>query len=411
MVFYRKDWTTNPIRPGGQVIFFYRGRHKQRYYLKIMKLINKFLPLIALAFVAVSCASEESVDAKKAELEKLKAESHEIDTRIRALEAELIELDPEFAKQNQKSLLITTAKVKKGEFDHYVEVTGSVLSKKNVMISAEAAGRILEVPVSEGQTVAKGAVLATIDAESIQRNIDELENTLSLATTLFEKQERLWNQQIGTEVQFLEAKNRKEGLERNLATAKTQLDKATVRAPFSGTIESVEVRLGELVQPGVSMFQFVGKSDLFIEADISESYVGVLDKGDSVNVNFPSIGKELRTRVSSVGAIINPDNRTFKIEVFLPSMAMVKPNMISVLKIRDYENPEAIIVPSYLILSDNRGDYLFTVVDGKAKKTYVKRGKTFDRESEILEGLTGSETLVDKGFREVGDNFNVNIAQ
>ncbi|WP_192346229.1 efflux RND transporter periplasmic adaptor subunit [Algoriphagus sp. Y33] len=376
-----------------------------------MKLINKFLPLIALAFVAVSCASEESVDAKKAELEKLKAESHEIDTRIRALEAELIELDPEFAKQNQKSLLITTAKVKKGEFDHYVEVTGSVLSKKNVMISAEAAGRILEVPVSEGQTVAKGAVLATIDAESIQRNIDELENTLSLATTLFEKQERLWNQQIGTEVQFLEAKNRKEGLERNLATAKTQLDKATVRAPFSGTIESVEVRLGELVQPGVSMFQFVGKSDLFIEADISESYVGVLDKGDSVNVNFPSIGKELRTRVSSVGAIINPDNRTFKIEVFLPSMAMVKPNMISVLKIRDYENPEAIIVPSYLILSDNRGDYLFTVVDGKAKKTYVKRGKTFDRESEILEGLTGSETLVDKGFREVGDNFNVNIAQ
>lgn len=376
-----------------------------------MKLPYKFLSLIALAVIAVSCAKEESVDAKKAELDKLKAESHEIDTRIKELEAELIQLDPEFAKQNQKSLLITTTAVKKGRFDHYVEVTGSVLSKKNVMISAETAGRVLEVPVSEGQLVGKGTVLARIDAESIQRTIEELENSLSLAKILFEKQERLWNQQIGTEVQYLEAKNRKEGLERNLATTRTQLDKATVRAPFSGTVESIEVRLGELVQLGMSMFRFVGESDLFIEADISESYVGVLNKGDSVEVSFPSITKEFKTRVSSVGAIINPDNRTFKVEVFLPNFPMVKPNMLSVLKIQDYENPEAVIVPSYLILSDNRGDYMFTVVDGKAKKTYVKRGKTFERETEIVEGLTGTETLVDKGFREVGDNFNVNIAQ
>ncbi|MCE7055844.1 efflux RND transporter periplasmic adaptor subunit [Algoriphagus sp. AGSA1] len=376
-----------------------------------MKVAYKFLPLFILALVTISCATEEGVDAKKAELDKLKAEAHEINTKISELEAELVQLDPEFAKQNQKSLLVTTVRAKKGQFDHYVEVTGSVLSKKNVMISSETAGRILEIPVNEGQQVAKGAVLARIDSESIQNNIDELQNSLDLATTLFEKQERLWNQQIGTEVQYLEAKNRKEGLERNLATARTNLDKTVVRAPFSGTIESVEVRLGELVQPGMSMFQFVGESDLFIEADISESYVGVLNKGDSVNVNFPSINKDLATRVSSVGAIINPDNRTFKVEVFLPNLPMVKPNMISVLKIKDYENPEAIVIPSHLILSDNRGDYVFTVVDGKAKKTYVTRGKTFSRETEIVSGLSGTETLVDKGFREVGDNFNVNIAQ
>jgi len=376
-----------------------------------MKLAYKFLPLIALATVTLSCAKEEGVEAKKAELEDLKAQSHEIDTQITELEAELVKLDPEFAKQNQKSILITTAKAKKANFDHYVEVTGSVLSKKNVMISAEAAGTILEVPVSEGQRIAKGAVLARIDAESIERNLDELQNSLDLATTLFEKQERLWNQQIGTEVQYLEAKNRKEGLERSLATARTNMDKSTVRAPFSGTIETVEVRLGELVQPGMPMFQFVGESDLFIEADISESYVGVLNKGDSVNVSFPSINENFHTRVSSVGAIINPDNRTFKVEVFLPNIPQVKPNMISVLKIQDYENPDAVIVPSYLILSDNRGDYIFTVVDGQAQKTYVTRGKTFNRETEIEEGLTGSETLVDKGFREVGDNFSVKIAQ
>lgn len=376
-----------------------------------MKLSHRFLPLLGFAFLVYSCEPKDEVEAKKAELEELKAESNELTTSIAELEEELMKMDPDFAKQNQKSILITTVPAKKGEFDHYVEVTGSVLSKKNVMISAETSGRILEVPVLEGMRVNKGTVLARIDAEIIERNIDELENSLELATTLFEKQERLWNQQIGTEVQYLEAKNRKEGLERNLASARTNLDKAIIRAPFSGTIETVEVRLGELVQPGMGMFQFIGESDLFIEADISESYIGVLSKGDSVDVNFPSIDKEIQTKVSSVGAIINPNNRTFKVEVLLPNMSMVKPNMISVLKILDYQSADAVIVPSYLILSDNRGDYVFTVENGKAVKKYVERGKTFDKETEILEGLTGTEMLVDKGFREVGDNFNVNIAQ
>lgn len=376
-----------------------------------MKATYKFLPLIAFAFFAVSCASEDGVEAKKAELEELKTQSNEITNQIKELEAELVKMDPEFAKQNHKSILITTAQAKKGRFEHYVEVTGSVLSKKNVSISAETVGRVLEVPAIEGMRVSKGQVLARIDTESIQNSIDELNNSLELATTLFEKQERLWKQQIGTEVQYLEAKNRKEGLERNLASAKTQLAKGVIRAPFSGTVETVQVRLGELVQPGTPMFQFVGDSDLFIEADISESYVGVLSKGDSVDVSFPSIDKDIQTKVSSVGAIINPNNRTFKVEVFLPKIELVKPNMISVLKIQDYENNEAVMVPSYLILSDNRGDYIFTVQDGIAKKKYVERGKTFDDVTEILEGLEGNEVLVDKGFREVGDNFNVNIAQ
>ena len=158
-------------------------------------------------------------------------------------------------------------------------------------------------------------------------------------------------------------------------------------------------------------FSFVGESDLFIEADVSESYVGVLSKGDSVQISFPSIGESLKTRVSSVGAIINPNNRTFKVEVFLPNMKMVKPNMLTVMKIKDYENDDSVIVPNHLILSDNKGDYVYIVQDGVAKKTYVKRGKTFNDNAEILEGLQGNETLVDKGFREVGDNFNVNIAQ
>ena len=378
-----------------------------------MKPTLKFLPLSLFVLLAYSCSSGtgESLDAKKAELEKLKTESTELAESIKELETEIAAIDPEFAKQGQKTILITTANARKGNFEHFVEVTGSVLSKKNVSISAEASGLVLQVPAVEGMRASKGQVLARINAESMQRNIDELQNSLDLANMLYEKQERLWKQQIGTEVQYLEAKNRKEGLERSLNTLKTQLDKGVVRAPFDGTVETVQVRTGELVQPGMAMFQFVGENDLFIEADISEAYIGVLSKGDSVDVSFPSLNEEFKTKVSSIGSIINPNNRTFKVEVILPRMKNLKPNMISVLKIKDYENLEGVTVPSHLILSDNKGDYLFVVAENVAKKTYVKRGKTFDDQSEILEGLSGNEVLVDKGFREVGDNFNVKTAQ
>jgi RND family efflux transporter MFP subunit len=378
-----------------------------------MKPTFKLLPLSLIVLLAYSCSSGtgEGLDAKKAELEKLKAQSTELTESIKELETEIATLDPEFAKLGQKTILITTANARKGNFEHFVEVTGSVLSKKNVSISAEASGLVLEIPAVEGMRAKKGQVLAKINAESIQRNIDELENSLDLATTLFEKQERLWKQQIGTEVQYLEAKNRKEGLERSLKTIKTQLDKGVIRAPFDGTVETVQVRTGELVQPGMAMFQFVGENDLFIEADISESYISVMAKGDSVDVSFPSLNQEFKTKVSAIGSIINPNNRTFKVEVFLPRMQNLKPNMIAVLRIKDYENAEGVVVPSHLILSDTKGDYLFIVAENVAKKTYVKRGKTFGEESEILEGLDGTEVLVDKGFREVGDNFNVNITQ
>lgn len=376
-----------------------------------MKPIHKFLPFVILAVLAFSCAQEEGLDAKKKRLAELKDQVSSMNTEIKSLESELSKLDPEFAKTNKKSILITTAAARKGEFSHFVELTGSVLSKKNVSISAETAGRILEVPAVEGMRVSAGQILARIDAESIQRNIEEMESSLELATTIFQKQERLWSQKIGTEIQYLEAKNRKEGLEKSLAAMKTQLDKAMVKAPFNGTVESVDVRIGELVQPGVPMFQFVGESDLFIQADVSESFVGVLGKGDSVEVEFPSINKSIKTRVSSVGGVINPNNRTFKVEVFLPNLFEVKPNMISILKIKDYENKESVIVPAHLILADNQGDYLFVVENGTAKKKYVKRGFTSGDETEIKEGLNGNETIVDKGFREVGDNFSVTIAQ
>lgn len=375
-----------------------------------MKSYSKFLilPLAALMF---SCAKEDELSVKKAELDELKTQASELRVSIETLEKEISALDPEFGKLNRKSVLISTTTPKKEVFQHFVEVTGAVLSKKNVNISGEVSGRIQEITAVEGMRVSKGEILAVIDAESIQRNIEELEKQLELAVIVFEKQERLWKQQIGTEIQFLEAKNRKESLEKSMAGLTTQLSRTKVRAPFNGTVETVNVRLGELVQPGTPMFQFVGESDLFIESDVSERYVGIVNRGDSVEVSFPSINKTLKTKVSAIGAIINPNNRTFKVEVVLPNLSYVKPNMISVMKINDYENKNAITVPNYLILQDSKGDYIFIVENGLSKKKYITRGKVYQEITEVLEGLDGSETLVDKGFREVGDNFSVNIAQ
>lgn len=372
---------------------------------------NFTLLIIGLLFLASACGQKDELSKKKDELTKMKQEAAVLRTSIESLEKEIGLLDPEFGLSNRKSVLISTILPEKGHFEHFVEVTGSVLSKKNVNISGEVSGRIQEVNATEGMRVNKGQILARIDAESIQRNMEEVEKQLELASIIFEKQERLWNQQIGTEVQLLEAKNRKETLEKNLSSLKTQESRTLVRAPFSGTVEEVIVRTGELVQPGTPLFHFIGESDLFVEADVSERYIGILDRGDSVDIHFPSVNENFKTKISAVGGVINQNNRTFKVEVVLPDLPFARPNMLSVLRIRDYENVNAITVPNYLILQDNKGDYVFTVEDNVSKKRYVKRGMTYKEVSEILEGLSGNEVLIDKGFREVGENFSVNIAQ
>ncbi|WP_375583373.1 efflux RND transporter periplasmic adaptor subunit [Cyclobacterium xiamenense] len=375
-----------------------------------MKNTIKFLSMALIVGVVSCSAPTDELAEKKEQLEGYKSEAAALKVKIEELETELSQLDPEFRKNQRKSVLITTIRPEQGNFEHYVEVTGSVLSKKNVNISAEVSGRIEEVVTREGMSIRKGQVIAKINAESVERNLEEIETQLELARTMFEKQERLWNQQIGTEMQYLEAKNRKETLEKNLSSLQLQKDRTTVRAPFDGTVEELLVRVGELVQPGTPIVNMVGEDDLFIEGDISERYVGILEKGDSVSIRFPSIGESLKTKVTAIGRIIDPNNRTFKVEVFLPKLENVKPNMLSVLNIQDYQNTDAVTVPTYLILQDNKGSYVFVVEEGMARKRYVERGMTYDGKTEILEGLNGSETLVDKGFREVGDNFSVNIA-
>ncbi|GGZ37740.1 hypothetical protein GCM10007049_33720 [Echinicola pacifica] len=385
--------------------------NKHLHPLTNMKTFSQ-LSLAAIVAMTFSCGpKEQDLEAKKEQLATYKDDYHSLKDKIASLEEEISEEDTTFAMSNRKSVLVTTIPAEKQAFEHFLEVTGNVLSKKNVNIGAEVAGRIEDIKAKEGMRVSKGDVLVSIDAESVDNNIAELETQMELAQTLYEKQKRLWDREIGTEVQYLEAKNRMESLERNLETLQTQKGKASIRAPYNGTVETVSVRLGELVQPGMSIINFVGDSDLYIEGDISEAYVGVLEQGDSVMVEFPSTDRVIQTKVTAVGAIINPSNRTFKVEVFLPNLKHVKPNMISVLKIKDYENKDAVTVPTNLIQRDNIGEYVYVVKDNKAIKQYVTKGETYHQKSEIKEGLSGGELIIEKGFREVTEGANVEIVK
>lgn len=355
---------------------------------------------------------------KKLQLQAHKKELKALQDQIDALEKEIASEDPAFASQNRKTTLVTTIPVANKTFEHFIEVRGSVTSRKNITISAEAPAMINNVQVVEGESVNQGQLLLSQNAETIQRNIEELQTSLELAETRYDRQKNLWDQNIGTELQYLETKNSVESLKTRIASLQSQLRNYIIRAPFSGTVDEVFVREGEMAQPGVPLMRLVSLTNMFIEADISETFLGDFNKGDSVNVFFPSIDKSVRSAISSVGQVINENNRTFKIEVKLPDdVKLLRPNLLAVLRIKDFSQPNAKIIPTNLILEDNTGDYVYTAEDaddgtGKiAVKKHIERGQTYKNQTVVTEGLEGNEALIDKGFREVAEGVRIDIVE
>jgi membrane fusion protein, multidrug efflux system len=379
-----------------------------------MKTYIKFHIWSVLFIFMAACGDPNGLEGKKDELKKLRGKQQELKQQIETLEKEISKIDPEFGKANRKSTLVTSLPVKQGLFEHFVEVSGSVVSNKNVLISAESMGRITQVRVAEGMNVSKNQVLVSIDTEVFEKQLKELQTQYELASTLFERQSRLWEKNIGTEMQFLEAKTRKESLETQMANLQIQIDRAHVKAPFAGTVEKVLTRLGEMAANGTPLVRIVGNSDMYIEADLSEAYVGRFKRGDDLIVHFPAIDMTIESRVRSIGQVINENNRTFRIEADLPRLdATLKPNLIAVLRLRDYRHENAVIIPTNLIQRDNIGDYVFTIngngEEGTASKIHIQRGNTYRSETEVLKGLQGNELLVNDGYREVIDGMKVSI--
>ena len=354
------------------------------------------------------------LEAKKAELAEAKSSLSELQQKISALEEEIAVLDTTTVVQN--AVLISTQKVELVPFVHRINVRGSVASRKNVIISAETMGRIDNIRVREGQSVSKGQVLLTLDAEIIRNNIAELKTSLELATTVFEKQERLWSKNIGTEIQYLEAKNSKESLERKLATANSQLSQSIVKAPFSGRVDDLPAKLGEMAQPGLPLLRMVSPQSMYVEADISERFLGAFKRGDSVTLHFPIQDRSYSSKITAVGQVINPENRTFKIEAALTGTDFkVKPNQVVVLRLTDYEVSDAVLVPSEIILTDATGKFLYVVSKENngmvAKRRGIEAGKTQDGQTEVIEGLAENDMIILDGYRDLNDGIPVKFAE
>ena len=369
---------------------------------------------VALVTLLACGDSGDDLAAKKNELDSYRSELKELKTKIASLEEEIAAEDPSAVNQD-KATLVTTMAVPTKTFRHYLEVRGSVTSEKNVLVSARVPAVVERVVVQEGDRVRKGQVLLVQDAKTIRRSIDELRTSLELATTRFERQKNLWDKKIGTEIQYLEAKNNKESLERRIASTQAQLDDYTIRAPFSGTVDDVLVKQGEITQPGTPLVQLVSLEDMYINADVSEAYLGKFDVGDSVEVTFPSLNQSLMSTISAIGEVINQNNRTFTIEVKLPNeTSLLRPNLLAVLRIEDFHQPDAVVVPANLILSDNQGDYVYVAEEKNgqltATKKSVERGMTYDSETLITTGLSGGEQLIREGFRDVAEGMNVKQA-
>jgi RND family efflux transporter MFP subunit len=285
----------------------------------------------------------------------------------------------------------------------------------NVLISAEASGRVEHIYIREGDQVKKGQQLITLDASVLTNSIEELKTDLDLATTIYQKRERLWKQNIGSELQYLEAKNQMETLQRRLATTKAQLKQFRLIAPFSGVVEDVQAKLGEMAMFGSPMLRILSTDAMHLEADVSEKYLGRLQKGDSVNLFFSSFNQELKSTITAVGYVINPQNRTFPVEVALPKGRFpYKPNLVAILKFRDYYQTEAIVVPSELIQQDSQGDFVYvvdTVVNElKAKRIHIIPGISYQSKTEIIEGIEAGTVLVEAGHREVTAGALVQVA-
>ena len=377
--------------------------------------MKRIILIITLAISTLfGCQTGTDLDAKKAELAEAKNALSELQQKISTLEDEIAALDTSTVVQN--AVLISSQKIELVPFAHNINVRGSVASRKNVMISAETMGRIESIRVREGQDVSKGQVLLTLDADIIRNNIEELKTSLELATTVFEKQERLWKNNIGTEIQYLEAKNNKESLERRLATTNSQLSQSIVKAPFSGRVDDLPAKLGEMAQPGLPLVRMVNPESMYVEADISERFLGAFSRGDSVSLHFPIQNRTYTSKITAVGQVINPENRTFKIEAALTKTDFkVKPNQVVVLKLTDYNVQDAVLVPSEIILTDATGKFLY-VVDNEneimvAKKRSIEAGKTQNGQTEVINGLNENDMIVLDGYRDLNDGVPVEFAE
>ncbi|HAH57500.1 MAG: efflux RND transporter periplasmic adaptor subunit [Lentimicrobium sp.] len=363
-------------------------------------LIKKSLILTAVVLFAVACNKPAD---KKAQLADLKKQRDELNMQIQSLEQELGGSD---SLANKKMTTVAITEAEKSSFDHYIEVQGKVDGEDNIAVSAQTPGLITAVLVKEGDAVKKGEVMALTDNSVLQQQIENVKTQLNFATNLYNKQKALWDQEIGSEVQYLTAKNNKESLEANLAALNDQLEMTKIKSPINGTVEEVNLKVGQMASPGMPAVRVVNFSSAKVVADISETYASRVKKGDKVIVFFPDFKKEIETKIHFTSKYINPVNRTFLTEVKLrPSDIEYRANMLAVVKINDYTNPSTFVIPVSLLKESSSGKYIYTAKEENgrliARRKIVEVGRTYNGMAEIISGLEKGDKIITTGYNNL----------
>ena len=376
-----------------------------------MNKIGIFATLVIL-FLA-SCEKKSELETKKEELSKAKSEVSDLQIKIKKLETEIAKLDTSSGTE-VKIKTIASTPVQTSVFRHYVSVQGSLEAEENLMVTSKIPGQITSIKVKEGDMVRQGQIVAVLDDEVFRKSIDELKSSLDQVLVMYNKQKALWDQKIGTEMQYLNLKNQKESLEKKLATLNSQVNQNYVTAPFSGVIDEVFVKVGSLASPGVPLMQLVNTTDLKATAKVPDSYVAFIKQGDQVKVNFPDLNKTIEASVTYVGRIVDPMSRTFRIEVKLPGgNPDLKPNLMSLIQINDKTSNSAIVIEENIVQPTEEGKIVFVTADDKGKKVArqktVTTGLSYNGKVEILTGLTVGDQLITTGYQDLSDNQPIGI--
>jgi RND family efflux transporter MFP subunit len=380
--------------------------------------------LLIATMVLTSCGSDKntaSVDAiiEEGNLAKMKLKRDEVLKSYDSIGKVLGTLEVAISKKDtlKRLPLVTTYIAKDTIFKHYIDIQGDVDTKENLIIYPEFSGTLTNIYVKEGQKVSKGQLLARIDDGGLSSQVAQMQTQYELAKTTFERQKRLWDQKIGSEIQYLQAKANMEGLESSVKQMQAQVGKTAVRAPFSGTIDEIITDQGQVVAPGGSqLMRIVSLKNMFVKASIPENYLGNVNIGTSVNVEFTSLGKIIEGKVRQVGQFINPNNRTFEIEIAIPNKEeLIKPNLVANLEINDYSNENAVVIPDNVIQENAIGEKFVYVIgnannnEAKVLKTKIETGKSYDGYIEVLSGLEAGKTIVKDGAITMRDGLNVKI--
>jgi len=368
-----------------------------------------FNRIITFSIVAIlaACSKPQSSN-KQAELDSLKKVQADVKSKIVKLEAEL-----GTDSLSEKSKQVAVTEMKPEHFTHFVEVQAKVEGDEDVNVSAEVPGTVTSVLVRAGDNVSQGQVLATLDDRAIRQNLDAMKAQYDLATTAYNRQKNLWDQKIGSEMQYLQAKTQKEAMEKQYAALQEQWNMTRIKAPFNGTVDEVSIKAGSAVAPGVPAVRVVNLSSLKVKGEIAESYISKLKSGSDVVLYFPDMGTEVKTKLTYAGQAINRLNRTFNVEVRLaPKDGNFHPNQVVVLKIADYTS-NAYTVPVGALQKSSDGEFVY-VTSSEGGKNVVKRktvtsGMTYNGITEIKNGLSDGDRVITNGYQNVVEGDLVKI--